>query len=856
MINFKDLLKKTKFRVVIIIFSVTLVLGILIGIYQSVGGSSENNPTQLPELGSRIRSIPGDSNKLPPHYLNAVVQSNQDSAQRALATGQSSIPTALLSGEGAGNGSASFSANASPGACDTQKCPNTQNVITQMVSTGDLSPVVGSNLTDLVKQDIPPAECAEQLSLLVQDGRLASDQAKKILATYQQEYAAKTAMASPATANDVIDQLLASGSIQKPIADQLKQLSSGDLSPEGYAAALNALVNQSKITPDQAAQLLNAYRSQKSPSNVTVPTASPSLSAAPDMSVMMPPHVLTAQMVEKEGMTPAVADSLNALADQKPTLEDYAKNIQQLVTSGKITAGQAKRLIGSYSHAQGIDQTRAADVLAQQMLAAGDISAQTADSLKQLTSDKPDSAAYAEQVKQLMKQGQLTPNQALDLVNAYRKAQGLPSIPSTHSLIDQLASTGSISSAVASQLHQLTDTHPSVDAYQNQLNKWVQSGNLTQPQADQLSASYRAQQALIPAPKTSDLIDQLQQDNKINANVGKQLKALTSQGLPPREYADKLNALVQSGQITADQAKMLLDAYQKEMSPAETKGSIVAQQLSPAENAGVTQQAQPPVDLSDPNTQKAVADLQSAIQNQAQSLLTGWRPVVQTTVVAPASQDADGGAMSGGASSSQMAGAFPYVKAGTIMFAVLNTGVSSDRPGPIMATIVSGKLKGAKMLGSLTQTPDGQRVMLNFNMLMKDNWPKNATISAVAINPDTASTALASHVDNHYLIRWGSLFAGNFLQGYASAINQSGTTTINNNQTTTTAKPSYSPTDKFLVGLGQVGQQISTVSGQWFNMKPTVTVDAGVGLGILFMQDVMPDGIPEAMQQDSDASSN
>ena len=380
----------------------------------------------------------------------------------------------------------------------------------------------------------------------------------------------------------------------------------------------------------------------------------------------------------------------------------------------------------------------------------------------------------------------------------------------------------------------------------------VQSGSLTQPQADQLEASYRAQQALIPAPKTSDLIDQLQRDNKINANVGKQLKALTSQGLSPREYADKLHALVQSGQITADQAKTLSDAYQAEMSPAETKSSIVTQQLSPAENADVPQP--PPVDLNDPNTQKQIADLQAAIQNQAQSLLVGWKPVVQTTVIAPDSSDMmDGAAAGGGGAASSQMTAFPYVKAGTIMFAVLNTGVSTDRPGPIMATIVSGKLKGAKMLGNLTQTPDGQRVMLNFNMLMKDNWPKNVTISAVAINPDTASTALASHVDNHYLIRWGSLFAGNFLQGYASAINQSGTTTINNNQTTTTNKPSYSPREKFLVGLGQVGQQISTVSGQWFNMKPTVTVDPGVGLGILFMQDVMPNGIPEATQQDSDA---
>ena len=88
-----------------------------------------------------------------------------------------------------------------------------------------------------------------------------------------------------------------------------------------------------------------------------------------------------------------------------------------------------------------------------------------------------------------------------------------------------------------------------------------------------------------------------------------------------------------------------------------------------------------------------------------------------------------GGAAAGGAANSQVSegtvaqgsntgtqasgmGAIPISKAGDIHVAVLETGVNSDEPSPILAKIVSGPLKGTRLIGSINVT--GEKVILAF----------------------------------------------------------------------------------------------------------------------------------------------
>lgn len=252
--------------------------------------------------------------------------------------------------------------------------------------------------------------------------------------------------------------------------------------------------------------------------------------------------------------------------------------------------------------------------------------------------------------------------------------------------------------------------------------------------------------------------------------------------------------------------------------------------------------------MSQQERQDRIAQLQQTMAQQTAELFATWSPPatqqIQPVSTEPAGEKgasgtrggASGTGSSAAAQAAQAAAQGPIIKAGTIMFAVLDTALNSDEPGPILATVVDGPYKGAKVVGSFQR--ENQRVILSFNTLNIQDQPQSIGINAFAIDPNTARTALASHVDNHYLLRFGSLFASSFITGLSEAISESGSTTTVTLNGITTTNPGLSTAEKGLVALGEVGKQFGNVLQPLFARSPTVTVNSGIGIGLLFMSDV------------------
>ncbi len=182
------------------------------------------------------------------------------------------------------------------------------------------------------------------------------------------------------------------------------------------------------------------------------------------------------------------------------------------------------------------------------------------------------------------------------------------------------------------------------------------------------------------------------------------------------------------------------------------------------------------------------------------------------------------------------------IKTGDIVFAVMDTSVNTDEPGPILATIVSGRLKGSKLIGSFNLPSNASKIVIMFNTLSIPGKDKTVQISAYAIDPNTARTALSSETNHHYLQRYGALFASSFMSGMSSAI-QSANTTVSVGGTggvtnTTVSTIGRSTLDNALIALGEVGKSWSKTAQKEMNRPTTVEVYAGTGLGILFTQDV------------------
>lgn len=244
-----------------------------------------------------------------------------------------------------------------------------------------------------------------------------------------------------------------------------------------------------------------------------------------------------------------------------------------------------------------------------------------------------------------------------------------------------------------------------------------------------------------------------------------------------------------------------------------------------------------------------VKKAQQTMTTQANDLFASWIPLPQQQYVPLGSEGggaeagglAEGGAAgAAGATGQQQQAALPgsVIKAGTIMFAILETGINSDVKSPVLATVVQGPLKGSRLMGDFERM--SKNVVLRFTLLNKPDLISSVPINAVAIDPNTAKTALADHIDNHYMLRYGALFAASFLSGVGQAVQNSGDSVSIN--TSTGENVNFHGTTNILksatIGLGEVGNTFSQVLRPLVNTPPTVEVRGGSGIGLLLMEDL------------------
>ncbi len=250
--------------------------------------------------------------------------------------------------------------------------------------------------------------------------------------------------------------------------------------------------------------------------------------------------------------------------------------------------------------------------------------------------------------------------------------------------------------------------------------------------------------------------------------------------------------------------------------------------------------AQQAAQLSKQEWDNQVQQLQQNMSAQVTDLFGSWTPLpkqqyVEGEAAKVSPEEAEAAAKAAAAAGKAVSG--DILKAGTIIFAVLDTGINSDEPGPIMATITQGKLKGAKVLG--TYKREKKRVMLQFSTMSVPYLDSSISIKAYGIDPELGRVAMASSVDSHYLYRYGTYFAASFVGGLGDAIQNSKSTITNTIWGTTVQQyDDLNPTQTALVALGDVGQKMRDILEKDIDTPPTVRVRAGSGIGLLLMSDL------------------
>ncbi len=177
-----------------------------------------------------------------------------------------------------------------------------------------------------------------------------------------------------------------------------------------------------------------------------------------------------------------------------------------------------------------------------------------------------------------------------------------------------------------------------------------------------------------------------------------------------------------------------------------------------------------------------------------------------------------------------------FLPAGTIEYGQLLTEANTDAPGPILAQIASGPLKGSRVLGAFQSTDE--YITLNFSQIVIDgiNYP----IQAVAIDPNTTLPGMVTEIDRRYWSRFVLPVAAEFITGVASAVGDSGTTQVFiGDDTTAVSSFDKDLTQEIGSGIAEAGDRLADILDEEARrIRPMLRVASGTPMGILFLQPV------------------
>lgn len=271
----------------------------------------------------------------------------------------------------------------------------------------------------------------------------------------------------------------------------------------------------------------------------------------------------------------------------------------------------------------------------------------------------------------------------------------------------------------------------------------------------------------------------------------------------------------------------------------------VRQQEMLTQSQAPEQPQAPPVDTRTPAinalSQSMVSQMQAVLQNQ-KIAKPNYKRITQNSFLEDLeakkfAQYQQQQQMLGAAGGLQASGDLQVenilIPAGTIEYGQLMIEANTDAPGPIMAQIVSGPLRGSRVIGNFQSTDE--YLILNFGMVVIDgiNYP----VQAVAVDPGTTLPGLITEIDRRYFRRVILPMAASFVEGLTRAISESGTTTVFiDGNTVSQSTSDKTSRQEAASGIEEAGRALSDILDEEASRtRPMLRVASGTPLGILFV---------------------
>ncbi|HTK83597.1 MAG TPA: TrbI/VirB10 family protein [Patescibacteria group bacterium] len=268
----------------------------------------------------------------------------------------------------------------------------------------------------------------------------------------------------------------------------------------------------------------------------------------------------------------------------------------------------------------------------------------------------------------------------------------------------------------------------------------------------------------------------------------------------------------------------------------------------------------------DPNAQ-AIKDMAQAMSQQMQSILAGIKPVkmqnhnvttvdklkelvkdwkkdqqealnealgITSSATGTGTGTGPNGQNGGGGSQQPVEILIP---AGSIGYAQLVTGANSDYKQPVLGVIVGGPLAGDRIIGAFQHGKDDDYMVLTFKKVIIDGISHD--INALAVDPASDYSNLATDVDHHYFKRVVIPGAVAFIQALAEGVAEPGQSTSQSTTSTVITTPKLKPAQYFWKGLGKSTEKVGdTIDKMNKDVDTTVVVAPGTPIGLIFIDPV------------------
>jgi len=175
------------------------------------------------------------------------------------------------------------------------------------------------------------------------------------------------------------------------------------------------------------------------------------------------------------------------------------------------------------------------------------------------------------------------------------------------------------------------------------------------------------------------------------------------------------------------------------------------------------------------------------------------------------------------------------VPAGRGVYAHPILAVNSDASSPVVMQADSGPIAGDRMIGTFAKQAD--RLVIRINTVIHQG--QSIGTDGVVVAPETMEAGVASDVDQHYLARFILPAAAAFVQGLGQAIATTSNTAAVLSPFGGAAYSTHLNLNQQLgVAAGVAAGQVGAVLNQAAPKGPTVSLDANVAVGVMFLSNV------------------